>query len=104
MNSMQAEMRIKEGDMTTYVVNSFILNKETYQRWKMEEMLKKGYSMQEVLEHLQNSHDTKTELAKKIKKLSGGRKLSNEDMISLIKEQLGEEEAKYFAHMRHSLF
>ena len=62
-------------------------------RRKMEEMLKKGYSMEEVLEHFQNrveSRSSKSELARKIKKLSSGRKLSHEDMIELIKDQLGE--------------
>ena len=62
-------------------------------RKKMEEMLKKGYSMEEVLEHFQNrveSRSSKSELARKIKKLSSGRKLSHEDMIELIKDQLGE--------------
>ena len=61
---------------------------------KMEEMLKQGYTMEEVLEHFQNRAEEKhgkSELARKIKKMSGGRKLSNEDMIALIKEQLGEE-------------
>merc|ERR550532_1311893 len=60
---------------------------------KMEEMLRRGYSMEEVLEHLQSQcsdHQAKTELAKKIKKISGGRKLSDEDMIQLIKDQLSE--------------
>lgn len=82
MNSSMSEEELKQ------ILSAELSSKD---KLKMEEMLKKGYSMQEVLEHLQNSHDTKTELAKKIKKLSGGRKLSNEDMISLIKEQLGEE-------------
>ena len=49
--------------------------------------------MEEVLEHLQNrveSRSSKSELARKIKKLSSGRKLSHQDMIELIKDQLGE--------------
>jgi len=58
----------------------------------MEDMLRKGFSMEEILEHFQNrveSRNSKSELARKIKKLSSGRKLSNEDMIELIKDQLG---------------
>merc|ERR550532_1727501 len=61
---------------------------------KMEEMLQQGYSMEEVLEHFHNrcaDHQAKTELARKIKKMSAGRKLSHEDMIELIRDQLSEE-------------
>ena len=39
MNAMKEEMRIKEGDMPTYLVNSCNINKETYRRWKMEDNL-----------------------------------------------------------------
>merc|ERR1711874_775841 len=61
---------------------------------EMDDMLRKGFSMEEVLDHFQNrgsDNEAKTELAKKVKKLSGGKKLSNEDMILLIKDQLSEE-------------
>ena len=61
----------------------------------MEQMLRQGYSMEEILEHFQSRAesraDCKSELSRKIKKLSSGRKLSSEDMLMLIKEQLGEE-------------
>merc|ERR1719438_716885 len=61
----------------------------------MEQMLRQGYSMEEILEHFQSRAesraDCKSELSRKIKKLSSGRKLSSEDMLQLIKEQLGEE-------------
>ena len=40
MNAMKEDLR--EGDMTTYLVDSCNINKGTYQRWKMEEMLQKG--------------------------------------------------------------
>merc|ERR1711892_699428 len=69
----------------------------TKDKQRMEEMLKQGYSMEEVVDHFQNrgtDNEAKTELAKKIKKLSGGKKLSNEDMIELIKDQLSDEGKK----------
>jgi len=84
MNSSLSEEELKQ-----------LLSAELPDRDKkiMEEMLKQGYSMEEVLEHFQSrcaDPDAKTELAKKIKKISGGRKLSNEDLIELIKDQLSE--------------
>jgi len=69
---------------------------------KMDEMLKQGFSMEEVLDHFQNrgsENEAKTELARKVKKLSAGKKLSNEDMIELIKDQLSEEGKKKMEEM-----
>jgi len=69
---------------------------------KMNEMLKQGFSVEEVLDHFQNrgsEEENSSELARKIKKLSGGKKLSNEDMISLIKDQLSEEGKKQMDEM-----
>merc|ERR1712179_864761 len=69
---------------------------------KMDEMLKQGFSMEEVLDHFQNrgsEDEAKTELARKVKKLSAGKKLSNQDMIELIKDQLSEEGKKKMEEM-----
>ena len=63
-------------------------------REKMEELLRKGYSMEEILDQLQSfskEHEIDSELAMKVKKLSIGRKLSNEDLMELIKSQISEE-------------
>jgi len=85
MTSSMTEEEIKQ------VLSSELSTKD---KQKMDELLKQGFSMDEVLDHFQNrgsEDEAKSELAKKIKKLSGGKKLSNEDMIELIKDQLSEE-------------
>ena len=85
MNSSLTEEELKQ------ILSAELPSKD---KQKMEEMLQQGYSMEEVLEHLHSrcaDHQAKTELARKIKKMSCGRKLSNEDMIELIRDQLSEE-------------
>jgi hypothetical protein len=62
-------------------------------RKKMDEMLMAGYSIEEILEHFQTrglERGDETELAAKVRKISRGRKLSSDQMLQLIKEQLGE--------------
>merc|ERR1712106_813094 len=93
MTSSMTEEEIKQ------ILSSELSGKD---KQKMEEMIKQGYSMEEVLDHFQNrgtENEAKTELAKKIKKLSGGKKLSNEDMLELIKDQLSDEGKKQMEEM-----
>merc|ERR1719244_581872 len=51
--------------------------------------------MNEIMKHFQNrgacEDENITELAKQVRKLSNNRKLSNEEMVNLIKEQLSDE-------------
>ena len=61
---------------------------------EMEFMLQSGCSMEEVLAYFKCRGielDNSSELSKRIKKLSSGKNISNEDMVNLIREQLGEE-------------
>merc|ERR1711892_1083644 len=93
MTSSMTEEEIKQ------ILSSELSGKD---KQKMEEMLKQGYSMEEVVDHFQNrgtENEAKTELAKKIKKLSGGKKLSNEDLLELIKDQLSDEGKKQMEEM-----
>merc|ERR1712106_74384 len=63
----------------------------------MEEMIKQGKSIKDIVKHFIERADiepAESELAVRIKKLSGGRKLSSEEMVSLLKDQLGEESKK----------
>ena len=62
-------------------------------RKKMDEMLMSGYSIEEILEHFQTrgmEPGEESDLAAKIRKISRGRKLSSEQMLQLIKDQLGD--------------
>merc|ERR1711962_1578247 len=64
---------------------------------EMEQMLKQGCSMEEVIAHFSNRgmESTETEntsdLAKAVKRLSKGKNLSSDQMLSLISEQLSDE-------------
>ena len=93
MSSSMTEEEIKQ------VLSSELSGKD---KEKMEEMLKQGYSMEDILDHFQNrasDNEARSELAKKIKKMSGGKKLSDSDMLELIKDQLGEEGKKQLENM-----
>ena len=62
-------------------------------RKKMDEMLMSGYSIEEILEHFQTrgmEPGEESDLAANIRKISRGRKLSSEQMLQLIKDQLGD--------------
>ena len=62
-------------------------------RKKMDEMLMAGYSIEEILEHFQTrgmESSDETDLAAKVRKISRGRKLSTQQMLELIKDQLGD--------------
>ena len=59
----------------------------------MENLLKQGKSMKDIVKHfveLRDIEPVESALAVKIKKLSGGRKLSNEEMVDLLSKQMGE--------------
>merc|ERR1712083_513356 len=58
----------------------------------MEAMIKEGKSIKDIVKHfIDRVEPVESELSVKIKKLSAGKKLSNEDMVSLLKDQLGDE-------------
>ena len=93
MNSSMSEEELKQ------ILSTELNDKD---KKKMDEMLKQGFSMEEVIEHFQNRAvdlSAKTELARKIKKLSGGKKLSDDEMMKLIKDQLGENGKGLFDQM-----
>jgi len=69
---------------------------------QIEKMLSCGCSMEEVLSHFceRGMHDESgSDLCCRVKKLSGGRPLSPEQMVELIKGQLGKEEQKQLDSM-----
>ena len=62
-------------------------------RKKMGEMLMGGYSIEEILEHFQTrglDKEDESNLAAKVRKMSRGRKMSSEQMLELIRDQLGD--------------
>merc|ERR1712179_712590 len=68
----------------------------------MEEMIKQGKSIKDIVKHFIERADivpAESEIAIKIKKISGGRKLSSEEMVSLLKQQLGESSKKEMEKM-----
>merc|ERR1711892_72410 len=68
----------------------------------MEQMIKQGKSIKDIVKHFLERADVvpiESELAIKIKKISGGRKLSSEEMVSLLKDQLGEASKKEMEKM-----
>jgi len=64
-------------------------------RNEMEFMLKNGCSMEEVVAYFKcrgmEPEENTSELSKKVKKLSQGKNISEEDMLLLIRDQLGQE-------------
>merc|ERR1712025_446474 len=60
---------------------------------EMEDLLKEGFTMDEIIEHFQvKSHGSdETELAKTIRKLSRNQNLSTQEMVNLIKDQLSDD-------------
>merc|ERR1719312_1469664 len=68
----------------------------------MEEMMKQGKSIKDIVKHFIERADivpAESEIALKIKKISGGRKLSSEEMVSLLKQRLGESSKKEMEKM-----
>merc|ERR1719312_632610 len=61
---------------------------------KIEEMLKKGMTMDQIINHFMKGGmdevQEETEFTKKMKELIGGKNLSEEEMLELMKSQLGE--------------
>ena len=69
---------------------------------QLEQMLSQGCSMEEVIAHFSNRGITNkddSELAMKVKKLSSGKALSTDQMLSLIEEQLSEDGKANMAEM-----
>merc|ERR1711892_1014758 len=68
---------------------------------EMEQVLKYGFSIDDVIEHFQVKSQgiEETELVKTIKKLSRNKKLSTQDVVNLIKEQLSDDSKKKMAKM-----
>ena len=60
----------------------------------MEQMIQQGKSIKDIVKHFIERADivtSESDIAVRIKKISGGRKLSTEEMILLLKDQLGDE-------------
>merc|ERR1719317_1310920 len=61
---------------------------------KIEEMLKKGMTMDQIINHFMKGGmdevQEETDFTKKMKELIGGKNLSEEEMLELMKSQLGE--------------
>merc|ERR1719233_595974 len=61
---------------------------------KVEEMLKKGMTMDQIINHFMKGGmdevQEETDFTKKMKELIGGKNLSEEEMLELMKSQLGE--------------
>merc|ERR1719341_3194037 len=74
-------------------------------RVQMEQMLKSGCSIEEVMKHFSNrgmepsGQESSSALANMVKKLSGGKELSSDEMLSLIGEQMTEEGRKAMEEM-----
>merc|ERR1712032_1183789 len=74
-------------------------------RAQMEQMLKSGCSIEEVMKHFSNrgmelsGQESSSALANMVKKLSGGKELSSDEMLSLIGEQMTEEGRKAMEEM-----
>merc|ERR1711976_770771 len=64
---------------------------------KMEKMLKQGYSPEEIVEHFMDDADKKSgsqSLARKMEKLMEGKDLTDDEMMELLKCEMGEESKK----------
>merc|ERR1719477_65731 len=74
-------------------------------RAQMEQMLANGCSIEEVIKHFSNrgmepsSQESPSALAAMVKKLSGGKELSPDEMLSLIGDQMTEEGRKAMEEM-----
>merc|ERR1712106_742145 len=69
---------------------------------QMEQMLKQGCSIEEVIAHFSNRglpNNEESELALKVKKLSSGKALSTDQILSLIEDQLSEDGRASMAEM-----
>merc|ERR1712228_665847 len=70
---------------------------------QMEEMLKRGCSIEEVIGHFMSRSDSpdkeKSDFAKNIEKLIEGKDLSVDDVLQLIEDQLGDESKKKMEEM-----
>lgn len=102
-------------NLISKLINSSMSEKEIMELMKdqltnsdkkiMENMLKQGKSMQDVLNHFSEKVKLQSfpnnELMQKIKKLSSGRKLSSEEMLDLIRENIsGEDKEKMESMMK----
>merc|ERR1719391_1384853 len=68
----------------------------------MEQMLKQGMSMKEIVKHfieLKDVEPVESALSIKLKKLSGGRKLSSKEMVDLMAEQMGDSDRREMEDM-----
>ena len=92
--SLKLDQMIDINNMTEKEILS-VLNSELSadDKQEMEFMLQQGCSIEEVVAYFKSrgieSHVGPSELCKRIKKLSAGKQLSSEDLLQLIKEQLG---------------
>merc|ERR1711915_638193 len=62
-----------------------------------EKMLKQGYSPEEIVEHFMDDAEKKSgsqSLARKMEKLMGGKDLTDDEMMELLKSEMGEESKK----------
>merc|ERR1712083_753959 len=68
----------------------------------MEQMLKQGMSMKDIVKHfieLKDVEPVESALSIKLKKLSGGRKLSSKEMVDLMAEQMGDSDRREMEDM-----
>merc|ERR1711915_255466 len=64
---------------------------------KMEKMLKQGYSPEEIVEHFMDDAEKKSgsqSLARKMERLMEGKDLTDDEMMELLKSEMGEESKK----------
>ena len=64
---------------------------------KMDKMLKQGYSPDEIVQHFLEDAEKKSgsqTLARKLEDLTGGKDLSEDEMLELMKNEMGEESRK----------
>merc|ERR1719370_2761056 len=68
----------------------------------MEQMLRQGMSMKDIVKHfieLKDVEPVESALSIKLKKLSGGRKLSSKEMVELMAEQMGDTDRREMEDM-----
>ena len=68
----------------------------------MHEMLKQGKSIEEIMRQLSEPEIPAESLGERIKKLSAGRKLSNEEILDLIKENISSDQKEEMERMLES--
>merc|ERR1712215_508561 len=69
---------------------------------KMEKMLKQGYTHEEIVEHFMDDAQKKSgteTLAKKMEKLLEGKDLTDDEMMELLKSEMGEESKKQMVEL-----